>query len=153
MKKAAIFCVGKLRTSYWQEACTHYLKLLAPLRQIECIEAKDSALEGEARLKQEAERLLSCLGPQDLAIALDDQGQQLSSRQFAACLRRCDEQVMKRPCFIIGGPYGLADFLLQKCRMRLSLSSMTWPHELARVLLLEQIYRAESILRGSPYHH
>lgn len=155
MKKAVIICVGKIKTPYWQKACGHYLTRLSSWRKIVCLETRDSAaaLPPAARLKEESCRILACLQPSCLAIALHEQGDQMNSRQFAAFLRHCDEKLMQTPCFIIGGPFGLDKAVLDACARRLSLSAMTWPHELARALLLEQIYRAESILRGAPYHH
>lgn len=155
MAKARIICVGKLKAGYWQEACAHYSKLLRPLRSIEITEIRDgdARLAQAARNGQEGERILAALAPQDWPIVMHETGRLLNSREFAAILRECDEKRLRRPTFILGGPYGLATPVLQRAAMQLSLSPMTWPHELARVLLLEQLYRAETILRNSPYHH
>jgi len=155
MKKAAIICVGKLKTKYWQDACNHYLKQLRPWRFLECTEVRDSAtsLAPDIRVIQESKRILAEIAPGDLPVALHERGKQLTSHEFAAFLRNCDEKVIKRPTFIIGGPFGLGKTVLDSCAASISLSPMTWTHEMARVLLLEQLYRAESILRRYPYHH
>lgn len=112
----------------------------------------DAALSPLARSAQEGERLLEALGREPAAVALDMGGEVLDSPAFAASLRRFDESAL-RPVFVLGGAYGLAPEVLAACRQRFSLSALTWPHELARVLLLEQLYRAECILRHMPYHH
>lgn len=155
MARARIICVGKIKTEYWQQACAHYLRLLKPMRVIELTEARDgdARLAPVARARQESDRLLACIAPNDWTIALHENGRLCNSLEFAELLRECDERRLKRPTFLIGGPFGLDDKLLQATALRLSLSPMTWPHELARVLLLEQIYRAETILRNGPYHH
>lgn len=155
MARCRIICVGKLKTGYWQQACEHYLRLLKPVRPVEIVEVRDgdARLAPEARPGQEGGRILAQLAPNDWPIALHETGRMLTSREFAALLGECDMERLKRPAFIIGGPFGLAEDVLRAAGMRLSLSPMTWPHELARVLLTEQLYRAESILRNRPYHH
>ena len=153
MRKGVIICIGKLRTSFWKEASDHYLKLTNNWRKIEIVELRDSSAAPPERPLQESRAILAALHPGDCAIALTEEGQQMTSAQFAAMLRHCDEKIIARPAFLIGGPYGHHSSLLKHCQFRLGLSSMTWPHELARVLLLEQLYRAESILRKTPYHH
>lgn len=117
------------------------------------MELKDGANEPLKRKKTEGARILSSLSPTDYPIALHESGKEFTSTQFAELLLDCDERLCKRPAFIIGGPYGLDESVLQASRLKLSLSRMTWTHELARVLLLEQLYRAESILHNTPYHH
>ena len=151
-----LLCVGKLKTPFWREAAAHYAERLGRWRRVELIEVRDgdAALTPAARSAQEGRRLLEALGPEGprLAIALDEGGEALDSPGLAALLRQYDEQAL-RPIFVIGGPFGFSPEVRAGCRRRLSLSAMTWPHELARVLLLEQLYRAECILRKVPYHH
>lgn len=84
---------------------------------------------------------------------LDEGGDSLSSTELAGLIRHMDTNASGRPCFIIGGAFGLAETLRAEAYRLVSLSRLTLPHELARVLLLEQLYRAESILRNTPYHH
>lgn len=123
------------------------------MRPLTITEIRDGGGAPKARREEESARLLSALDASDFAIALDESGQCLSSREFAALLRKIDEEALGRPCFIIGGPFGLSPTLPEKSRRILSLSLLTWPHELARVLLLEQIFRAECLRRNIPYHH
>ena len=147
--------MGKVKTPFWREAAAHYAERLGRWRRVELIEVRDgdAALAPAARSAQEGQRLLEALGsPGVAAIALDEGGEALDSPGLAALLRRYDEQAL-RPAFVIGGPFGLSPAVLAASSRRLSLSAMTWPHELARVLLLEQLYRAECILRKVPYHH
>lgn len=147
--------MGKVKTPFWREAAEHYVKRLSRWRRVELTEVRDgdAALAPAARSAQEGQRLLAALGAPGIAtIALDEGGEALDSPALAALLRRLDEQAL-RPAFVIGGPFGLSPEVLAASPRRLSLSAMTWPHELARVLLLEQLYRAECILRKVPYHH
>lgn len=153
MHSTAIICIGKLKTAYWQAACAHYVRQLAHWRRIEIIELKDSKKEPASRPEEEGKRILAALLPADLPIALTEGGKRMTSPQFAHFLHDCDEITRARPVFIIGGPYGLSPGTLQRCPLHFSLSDLTWPHELARALLLEQLYRAESIIRNLPYHH
>ena len=147
--------MGKVKTPFWREAAAHYAERLGRWRRVELTEVRDgdAALAPAARSAQEGQRLLEALGsPGVAAIALDERGEALDSPGLAALLRRYDDQAL-RPAFVIGGPFGLSPAVLAASSRRLSLSAMTWPHELARVLLLEQLYRAECILRKVPYHH
>ena len=149
-----LLCVGKLKTPFWREAAEHYRRRLGRWRRVEVVEVRDgdAALAPAARSAQEGRRLLEALAREAAPVALDEGGETLDSPGLAALLRHCDEAA-RRPVFVIGGPFGLAPEVLAACPRRISLSAMTWPHELARVLLLEQLYRAECILRNIPYHH
>lgn len=125
------------------------------MRKVEITELRDGPPNGspEAKRSNEGKRICDSLKNGDQNIALDVEGRQFTSPQLAEILRNCDELLHKRPTFIVGGPFGLDNSVLAKCDLRLSLSLLTFPHELARVMLCEQLYRAESILRNSPYHH
>lgn len=159
MKKAvSIICVGKIKTPRWQDAAKDYLQRLGRSWQIKLIavrEARDHSIE--ERNQREGSYILDALKDMDLGatliIALDEGGELCTSAQFSERLRFFWEQENRMPCFIIGGAYGLCPEIRQKARLVLSLGPMTFPHELAQVLLLEQLYRADAILRGSPYHH
>lgn len=154
MKRLRILAVGQLKTPHWREAAAFYKKRLAHTLRLEEAEIKDAPadLPLTARKEWESSRLLKLLRPQDVAICLDERGRSLDSRAFTDLLRRvCDSG--KRPCFIIGGAYGLADEARTRAEHCLSFGPMTFPHEMARVLLLEQLYRAEHIAAGSGYHH
>ncbi|MBO4369587.1 MAG: 23S rRNA (pseudouridine(1915)-N(3))-methyltransferase RlmH [Desulfovibrio sp.] len=149
-----LLVIGKLKHHFTQEGCALYQTRLERWRPLEIKELKDadSALPLEKRVKQEAERILRVLTPDQTGIVLDEKGQMLSSKKLAALLEEYDRQA-KTPCFIIGGPYGLDESVRARAKHLLSLSPMTFPHDLARLLLLEQLYRAESIRRNIPYHH
>ncbi len=154
MKEIRIITVGRLKTPHWKEAAAHYAKRLAPFLRLEesIVKDADPALPLAERKKQEGARILRQLGPGDICLCLDEGGKSMTSRAFADFLARLAD-TGKKPCFVIGGAYGLAPEVLARAAHRLALGPMTFPHELARVLLLEQIYRAESIMAGSGYHH
>ena len=149
-----LLCVGRLKTPFWREAAAHYQGRLGRWRRVEVTEVRDgdAALPPARRSAQEGRRLLEALSRENAAVALDETGEALDSAGLAALLRHFDEAAL-RPCFVVGGPFGLAPEVRAACARSVSLSPMTWPHELARVLLLEQLYRAECILRKVPYHH
>lgn len=153
-KPLRCLCVGKLKSPFWKEAAAHYLMRLGQWRSLEMTETKDgaAALPPAQRKAEEARRLLGALQSRDVPLALDERGLRLTSPRLAALLRDLDEG-RGRPCFVVGGPWGLDAAVLDSAHAVLRLSDMTLPHELARVLLLEQLYRAECILRNAPYHH
>ncbi len=147
--------MGRLKTVFWKDAAAHYATRIARWRRLECAEVRDgdAALTPERRTALEGRRILEALAPQDLPLALDERGEKLTSPQLAALLRQMDQEARGRVCFIVGGAYGLDEEVRARACRLLSLSAMTLPHELARVVLLEQLYRAECILRKVPYHH
>lgn len=154
-KPLRLICIGKIKTEHWKQACGHYLKHAARWRGIEVVELRDSdaSLPEKTRIRAEGEKILAMLNEKDLAIALDENGENMSSRAFADFLHLWADQSGKKANFIIGGPFGLSEQVLARCPQKISLSRMTWPHELARALLLEQIFRADCILNNFPYHH
>lgn len=155
MKKIKFIWVGKLKKGHWKDAATHYHKSLArhyPLTEV-IVKDAPSHLEDAAKKEWEGERILEKLDPQDFPICLDEHGKTITSVALSKKLTTWSEDPATSPCFIIGGAFGLGQEVLKKCRYTLSLSPMTFPHELARVLLLEQLYRAASIQKGMPYHH
>ena len=153
-KKLRIIAVGALRSPHWKTAAAHYLERLKPWRRVHehVVKDADAGLREAERVRLEGQRLLLAVRADDCLICLDEHGKSMSSPLFAALL---DEiaTTSRTPCFMLGGPFGLAEVVRSQARFILSLGPMTLPHELARVLLLEQLYRAESILRKTPYHH
>jgi len=147
--------VGKLKKSWTKEACEHYSKALGRLLPLEEVTLKDApgCLPEQSRIKDEGTRILGKVGPGDLLIALDEHGKSLSSRALATKLRGWIEAPGKIPCFVIGGAFGLSEKVLGQASFKLGLGPMTLPHELTRVVLLEQLYRAASIIKDLPYHH
>ena len=132
--------MGKVRRGWIQEGIDLYRKRMPGL---EIIEIRDSTPA------KEAEAIRASLRPDDHLIALMEEGTPLASEPFA---RRLDQLGNQRLAFVIGGADGLTDALKASARWQLSLSPMTFPHELARLMLIEQLFRAQAILQGSPYH-
>ena len=157
-KSVSIIAVGKMKTPHWQDAARDYLQRLGRSWQIKLTtvrEARDQAPE-ERNIREGAfilEALADMDGGAALPIVLDEGGDLCTSVQFSKLLQLCWEKDNRIPCFIIGGAYGLSPEVLRRAGRVLALGTMTFPHELAQVLLLEQLYRADTILRGSPYHH
>ena len=147
--------MGRIRTGYWKDAAGEYAKRIARFRRLAVAEVRDAdpSLEPARRSAVEGERLLREIGPQDLLLAMDERGEEFSSEGFARFLDKLDRDAQGTPCFVVGGPYGLADGVRERARRLIRLGAMTLPHELARVVLLEQIYRAECLLHRIPYHH
>ena len=153
-----ILCVGKLRERFLREAADEYRKRLTRYGHVEEIEIPDmpeptrpsAALEEEVR-RREGERLLQALRPGDHVIALCIDGRQYDSPTFAARMRALRDQG-RRVVLVIGGSLGLSEAVIARADERLSLSAMTFPHQLARVLLLEQLYRACKISANERYH-
>lgn len=146
---------GKLKNDWAKKACDHYARAFRRFHRLDEAILKDApgSLDQDDRRKDEGQRLLQKIGPGDRLIALDEGGKGLSSTDLAKHLQRWIEDPGKTPCFAIGGAFGFSTEVLDRADFTLSLGPMTLPHELARVVLLEQLYRAASILKGAPYHH
>jgi 23S rRNA (pseudouridine1915-N3)-methyltransferase len=106
----------------------------------------------EAVREVEGQRVLKLVGPMDYLIVWDQRGQQLDSIEFARLLQRVRDEGISRAWMVVGGPLGISPKLIEEANTTLSLSKMTFPHDLARVMVVEQLYRAFSILKGEPYH-
>ncbi len=154
-KSVKILAVGGIKTTYWKDAIKYYQQRLNHWRDVQEINVKDgdSALPSPERNKWEGQRLIQALQPSDYVICLDEKGKSFTSQEFAKFLEKNSENATKTPCFVIGGAFGLDQEVRDKANFLMSLGPMTFPHELARVLIYEQLYRAEAILRGVPYHH
>lgn len=107
----------------------------------------------EQQKHKEGEVLLKNLSPTDFLILLDERGKQFSSREFAHELQKRMNSGIKNLVFVIGGPYGFSDGVYQRANQKVSLSKMTFSHQMVRLFVIEQFYRAFSILRNEPYHH
>lgn len=112
-----------------------------------------SKLSTEEVAKQEGEKLLTELQGGDYLVLLDEKGKSLSSRKFAQQIQSWFNQSPKRLIFVIGGPYGFSEEIYRRANFKLSLSAMTFSHQIVRALFAEQLYRAATILKGDPYHH
>lgn len=159
MYKITILCVGNLKEAYWRDACAEYQKRLRPFCRFTVTEVaeervpdKPSLAQIQAVVEAEGEKLLSKLDPSSLPIALCIEGKTQSSEQLAASIERLAVGGEGDITFLIGGSWGLSEAVKSRARVRLSMSPMTFPHQLARVMLCEQIYRAMQILSGGQYH-
>ena len=155
---AAIVCVGKMKEKYWRDAAAEYEKRLSRFLRLEMIELPDlpepvnssPAIEAQIRQK-EGEVILAKLRPDDIVVALCIEGKQLDSVSLSAQLARY-ANTGRRVAFVIGGSLGLSPEVVARANMKLSFSPMTFPHQLARIMLLEQVYRACKIGAGERYH-
>jgi len=157
--QTTVLCLGKLREKHWRQAADEYLKRLSRYGRVEEIELADEPEPGEESealsrqvMDREAARLLGRLKTGDYVIALCIDGKQWDSVEFAKHLQELPQKGCQRIVFIIGGSLGLGEAALGRADEKMSLSKMTFPHQLARVLLLEQIYRAAKISAGERYH-
>ena len=153
-----ILCVGRLKEAWWRDACGEYLKRLSRYGRTELIEVDDlpepehsSDADRQRIMQREGEALLRRIRPTDHVIALCIDAPQLGSEGLATLLGERDRQG-GRTVFVIGGSLGLSPGVIARADRRLSMSKMTFPHQLARVMLLEQLYRARKILSGEKYH-
>lgn len=157
--KVTIYAHGALSEPYWRAACAEYEKRLSRLWPLTITEAPEERLpaapspgEIEAALAAEAKRALEKIPPRAYVVALCVEGSMLDSPTLAQKMEEAASHGYPSVCFVIGSSYGLAPVLKERAGLRLSLSRMTFPHQLARVMLCEQIYRAAQIARGSAYH-
>lgn len=157
--KITILAVGKLKEKYWKQAISEYEKRLSAYSKIEIIEVPDekapenmSDKEIEQVKEKEGQRLLAKIKPQATVITLEIQGKMLSSEGLAEEMQRRMTQGQSDFVFVIGGSNGLHENVLQRSNHALSFSKMTFPHQMMRVVLIEQVYRAFKIMRGEAYH-
>lgn len=153
--KITILAVGKLKEKYWKQAISEYEKRLSAYSKIEIIEVPDekapenmSDKEIEQVKEKEGQRLLAKIKPQATVITLEIQGKMLSSEGLAEEMQRRMTQGQSDFVFVIGGSNGLHEDVLQRSNYALSFSKMTFPHQMMRVVLIEQVYRAFKIMRG-----
>lgn len=159
MLKITLIAVGKMKESYLAEAQKEYEKRLGAFCQLTVCEVaaaktgeKESAADRKKAMEEEAERISAKIPPRSYVMAMCIEGKTESSEDLAALLDRLPGEGYSDLCFIIGGSYGLADTVKQEADCRLSMSPMTFPHTLARVMLLEQLYRGFKINGGGTYH-
>lgn len=147
-----IICVGKLKEKYWTEAVNEYLKRLSKYTKIELIELNDSKIDDPTiALKQEKELILNKLTDKDYIITLEINGKSLTSMELAKKIDKLTS-LHSNLCFIIGGSNGIHEEIRNKSSLSLSFSSLTFPHQLFRVMFLEQLYRAYKINNNESYH-
>jgi 23S rRNA (pseudouridine1915-N3)-methyltransferase len=147
-----VIAIGKRHESWIVEGLERYSKRLQGPWKIDWVLLPHSALEGPRARQDESERILYKLSPQDYVILLDERGQELASPALSAQLQTLLASDRRVVC-IIGGAYGVNDALRARAEMIWSLSPLVFPHQLVRLMLIEQLYRAQSIASNHPYHH
>ena len=147
-----IITVGSIKEKYLKDAIDEYLKRIKKYTNIEILELKDEGLvEAPKAIQLEGEKILKNISPKDYLITLEIEGKEYSSEEFAEKINQIQIE-NSNIVFVIGGSYGLSKEIKEKSKMHLSFSKMTFPHQLFRVFLLEQIYRAYKILNHESYH-
>ena len=159
MLAVRLICVGKLGERFWAEAVREYEKRLSAYCRLEIVELPEqrlpqspSAGEIAQAIEKEAALIEDRLPAGAAVVALCVEGKPLSSEELAGYLERLTVSGTSRLCLLIGGSHGLAERVKRRAALRLSMSTMTFPHHLARVMVLEQLYRALNIAAGGKYH-
>jgi len=157
--KITIICVGKIKERFYRDALDEYAKRLSKYCKFEIIEVADektpdkaSPVEEELIKEKEAGRILAKIKPDSFVCTLEIEGKQLSSTELADWMEKAAVGGKSQICFVIGGSLGLHKSVLSRSDFALSFSKMTFPHQLMRVILSEQIYRAFRIINNEPYH-
>ncbi|MBQ8431448.1 MAG: 23S rRNA (pseudouridine(1915)-N(3))-methyltransferase RlmH [Clostridia bacterium] len=158
MIQVTLITVGNLKESYWRDAVAEYEKRLCAFCKPQILQLKESKLpedpsqkEIDTALEEEGRQILAAIPPKSFPIALCVEGKQFSSEALAKKL----ESVLSEQshlCLVIGSSHGLSPKVKEACRLRLSVSELTFPHQMMRVLLLEALYRCFGILKGTKYH-
>lgn len=151
--KIHVIQIGKTKESFWQEACGEYAKRLGGLKITTLKEVSPSkTVTIEKCLKEEGRSIISSIADGHFVVVLDEKGRQMDSKEFGKFFEdKRDEG--RAICFVIGGAFGLCDAVRQRADMVLSMSKMTFTHQMIRPFLLEQIYRGLSIADGKEYHN
>jgi len=158
MIQVTVITVGNLKESYWRDAVSEYEKRLSAFCKPSLIQLKETKVpddpsdrEIRAALTDEGKRILAAMPPRSYRVALCVEGKQFSSEELAA---RLDGALNEQGhlCLVIGSSHGLAPEVKDACQLRLSVSKLTFPHQMMRVLLLEVLYRSFSIMKGTKYH-
>jgi 23S rRNA (pseudouridine1915-N3)-methyltransferase len=154
-----VICIGKLKESYWRDAVKEYSKRLGGYCSLDIVELKESRLaanpspaDGLAVKVKEGEEILSHIRPSSWVVTLEIQGKKLSSEKLAEKIEDWSLEGRSDLVFVIGGSLGLSPDVSKRADFKLSFSDMTFPHQMMRVILLEQIYRSFKIIRHEPYH-
>ena len=146
-----IICIGKIKEKYLKEAVLEYQKRISKYTKLELIELPDYDFDIKKTLSKEKDNILKVIKPNDYNILLDLDGQSFTSLEFAFKLLNLREKYPNIN-FIIGGSFGVDTDIKEKCQERISFSKLTFPHQLFRVIFLEQIYRSFKIINNEEYH-
>jgi 23S rRNA (pseudouridine1915-N3)-methyltransferase len=155
--KITFLTVGKTEDAYLKEGIDKYVKRLKHYTRLELADLPElkntKALTEQQQKAKEAELILKKISPLDYVVLLDEKGTELSSKQFATYLDKRSISPAASLVFVVGGPYGFDRSVYDRANDRLSLSRMTFSHQMIRLFFTEQLYRAFTILKGEPYHH
>lgn len=155
--KITLLAVGKIAAAPVRELVEMYSSRLVhyiPFEHTQIADLKNTkALTFQQQKQAEGKAILENLRPSDFVLLLDERGREYTSRELSEMIRQKSNTLSGRLVFVVGGPYGFSDEVYDRANGKLSLSKMTFPHEVARMLIVEQLYRAMTILRGEPYHH
>ena len=154
-----VLCVGRLKEKFYMEACAEFKKRISRYANIEIAEVADEKAPEQlspALMEQvknaEGQRLMDRLLPGEYLIAMDIRGKELTSPEISVLMEEVMQSGKSRVAFAVGGSLGLSDAVLQRADKRVSFGKPTFSHQIFRIMLLEQIYRAFKIMRGEPYH-
>jgi 23S rRNA (pseudouridine1915-N3)-methyltransferase len=157
--KYRIISVGKVREKFYVQGVNEYIKRLGPYTNIELLEGLEEKISPHAGekdiekvLRKEGDRIMALVGDNELLVVLDGHGTLLSSEDLSRDLVEWNMSGLSRVNLVIGGSYGLADNVKKRADRSISFSKMTFPHQMAVLILSEQIYRGFKILKGEPYH-
>ena len=151
MLNIRLICVGRLKEKFYLEACREYEKRLSTLCRMEILQLEEEP-DRPGSLAREAEKVRAAIPAGSYLIAMCIEGRTMSSEELAHTLQKLQNSGVSRLCILVGSSRGLDEALKAQAGLRLSMSPMTFPHHLARVMVLEQVYRGLSILTGSKYH-
>lgn len=155
--KIILLAIGKTNAKYLQEGIEQYIKRLSHYIPFEFKILPDvkttKGLTQEKQKEMEGQMFLGAIQSGDVVVLLDEKGKEMTSREFSTYLDKKMVNVAKNLIFVIGGPYGFSQEMYNRANEKLSLSKMTFSHEMIRLFFIEQIYRAMTILKGEPYHH
>jgi 23S rRNA (pseudouridine1915-N3)-methyltransferase len=155
--KINLLCIGKTDDKEIKNLINYYLTRLPRHWNFEITEIPDVKnarnLTPDLLKKEEAKLFLNQIENTDLVVLLDEKGKQYTSREFAQKLDSYQNNSMKKICFLVGGAYGFSEEMYQRANEKISISKMTFTHQMIRLFFVEQIYRADQILQGKPYHN
>jgi 23S rRNA (pseudouridine1915-N3)-methyltransferase len=155
--KITFITVGKTEDAYLKDGIEKYVKRLKHYTKLEMVDIPElkntKALTEDQQKAKEAELILKKVAPTDHLILLDENGMEFTSVQFANYINKRSVASSANLIFVVGGPYGFDQSVYQRANDKLSLSRMTFSHQMVRLFFVEQLYRAYSIIKGEPYHH
>ena len=156
MIKIKLVTVGTLKEKFLKDAINEYLKRLSRFAKVEIVELEESKIQSKSEeqiKKEEGERILKRIKESDYLILLDLKGEMLSSEELSTKLKNLIDKGVSPLTFVIGGTLGLSEEVRKRANLSISISRMTFTHQMCRVILLEQIYRAFKIINNEEYHH